>query len=111
MNEKNTLACLNALAHETRLDVFRLLVKVGQSGMAAGDIARQLKTQPSTLSTHLAQLTRAGLTLSERSGRVISYRVNFNTMAAMLSWLLKDCCRHDQSVCKPLLKVLSQHQP
>ena len=75
---------LAALAHEGRLAVFRLLVIAGPDGLAAGEIARKLATQPNTMSAQLLILSNAGLVRAHREGRSIIYAVDFEAMAAML---------------------------
>lgn len=97
---------LSALSQETRLGVFRLLVRGGQGGMAAGDIARQLEIPHNTLSTHLTVLTNAGLLQSRRESRSIIYSVNFEGTRNMLSFLLEDCCQGQPEFCEPVLDQL-----
>mgnify|MGYP001271659035 FL=1 len=83
---------LAALAQETRLSVFRLLVEQGPGGMPAGQIAERLGISPATLSFHLKELTHAGLTLSRQEGRYVIYSANFKAMDDLLSFLTKNCC-------------------
>ena len=83
---------LSALAQETRLEVYRLLVKAGPGGMRAGDIARRLKVLPATLSFHLAHLARCGLIRSRQQGRFVIYSTDFPVMEALLAFLTDDCC-------------------
>ncbi len=90
---------LGALAHETRLAVFRLLVGHGQNGLAAGDIARRLEVAPSTLSHHLGLLERAGLVRAWRVQRHILYAVDFEGTRALLSFLTEDCCGGRPELC------------
>jgi len=94
---------LGALSQETRLGVFRLLVRNGPEGLPAGDIARALSIPHNTLSTHLAILTRAGLACSRREGRSIIYSVDFEGTRDLLSFLMEDCCQGHPDVCGPLL--------
>lgn len=84
---------LAALAHETRLQVFRLLVRAGQEGVPAGDIAAALAVPSPTLSFHLAQLDRARLVASRREGRSIIYTVRFDAIGKLLTFLMEDCCQ------------------
>jgi DNA-binding transcriptional ArsR family regulator len=95
---------LAALAQESRLKVFRLLVRQGPSGMAAGDIARTLGVPPNTLSSHLAVLSRAGLIASRKEGRSIIYTMDVGGTRALLSFLVEDCCRAERNVCEPLIQ-------
>ncbi|WP_367198476.1 ArsR/SmtB family transcription factor [Amorphus sp. 3PC139-8] len=92
---------LGALAHETRLSVFRLLVKAEPDGLAAGAIAETLDVRANTLSTHLALLVRSGLAKAEREGRSIRYRVDLDRMRALLVYLMADCCAGHPEVCLP----------
>ena len=83
---------LSALAQESRLNVFRLLVKAGPNGMAAGEIARKLDIPSNTLSAQLLLLSTAGLTKARREGRWIIYAANFEAMTELLIYLTEDCC-------------------
>ena len=87
-----------ALAQETRLAAFRLLVRAGPAGLPAGEIARALETAPSTLSTHLGLLQRARLVSSERRSRQIVYRADFAGAGALMRFLMKDCCKGHPAV-------------
>ena len=94
---------LGALAHETRLAVFRLLVKAGPEGMIAGAIAEHLGVPPSTLSHHLATLERAGLIQSERESRLIHYRADYPAMRRLLMFMMQDCCQGAPEMCEDLI--------
>lgn len=94
---------LGALAHETRLAVFRALVKAGPDGMIAGAIADHCGVPPSTMSHHLATLERAGLVASERESRVIHYRADYAAMRRLLTFLMQDCCGGVPEMCGDLL--------
>jgi DNA-binding transcriptional ArsR family regulator len=107
METNQAVATLSALALETRLDIFRLLVRAEPEGLPAGDIARALKVQPNTLSTHLAILSRAGLLQSERDGRSIIYRVQLDRLRTLVLFLLQDCCGGNAELCAPILAELS----
>lgn len=93
------VAALSALGHDTRLAVFRLLVKAGPDGLPAGRIAEELAVAPSTLSAHLAQLERAGLLRSARAERRILYAVDFIGTRRLLAFLLDDCCQGQPELC------------
>lgn len=93
------IEALAALAQETRLDVFRLLVRAGPDGMAAGAIADELKVSRATLSFHLSQLERAGLLRSTRRGRSIIYAADFEGMRGLLGFLSEDCCAGRPEIC------------
>jgi DNA-binding transcriptional ArsR family regulator len=93
---------LAALAQETRLAVYRLLVQQGPSGMAAGEIAAQLDLAPATLSFHLKELAHAGLVRARQSGRFIFYAADFDAMNALLAFLTENCCAADCGpACEP----------
>jgi len=111
MKSKDAVLGLSALAHEGRLAAFRLLVKAGPNGIAAGEIAERLKTPPSSLSSNLMLLANAGLVTSERDGRSIIYRADFSAMQRLLSFLIADCCNGAPEVCAPLADVLSNCSP
>ncbi|MGH7117930.1 MAG: ArsR/SmtB family transcription factor [Acetobacteraceae bacterium] len=99
MKEKQALSCLAALAHETRLAVFRLLVRQGPSGMPAGEIAQRLAVPPPTLSFHLKELERAGLLRATRRHRKILYATDFAGTRALLDFLMRDCCQGHPDLC------------
>mgnify|MGYP002780190903 CR=1 FL=1 len=98
---------LGALAHETRLGVFRGLVKAGPNGMIAGAIAEHCGVPPSTMSHHLATLERAGLVQSERESRLIHYRADFAGMRRLLAFLMEDCCQGIPEMCSDLVSGLA----
>ena len=92
MEMKSTIQALAALAQESRLAIFRLLVVAGPDGMPVGKIAEQLNLANATLSFHLKELTNAGLTTATPNGRSIIYSANFNTMTELLDYLTENCC-------------------
>ena len=94
---------LGALAHETRLSVFRMLVQAGPDGLIAGAIADKATVPPSTMSHHLATLERAGLVQSERESRLIHYRADYAGMRRLLAFLMQDCCQGAPEMCADLL--------
>ncbi|MDO7835079.1 metalloregulator ArsR/SmtB family transcription factor [Sphingobium sp. HBC34] len=97
---------LGALAHETRLSVFRMLVKAGPEGMIAGAIAEHQAVPPSTMSHHLAILERAGIVQSERESRLIHYRADYPAMRRLLMFLIQDCCQGVPEMCGDLIAAL-----
>ena len=99
---------LSALAHEGRLSVFRLLVRSGPGGMAAGDIARKLEVLPYTLSSSLAVLSGAGLINSRREGRSIIYTADYTRMGKLLGFLLEDCCNGNAEICAPVAEIANR---
>ena len=107
MDKSDAIEALHALAQETRLGVFRLLVKRGADGMAAGDIADALGVRQNTMSANLAVLARAGMIRSEREGRVIRYFAEFDGMRALLAFLMEDCCGGRPELCKPVLDEIA----
>lgn len=96
---------LQALGHETRLAVFRMLVRAGPGGLMAGAIAQGCGVPPSTMSHHLANLERAGLAASTRESRVIRYRADYTGMRRLLAFLMEDCCAGDPLLCGDLVEL------
>lgn len=92
MEIKATIQALAALAQESRLAIFRLLVVAGADGLPVGKIAEQLNLANATLSFHLKELTNADLTTATPNGRSIIYSANFNTMTELLDYLTENCC-------------------
>lgn len=99
---------LSALAQDSRLSVFRLLVKAGRDGMAAGDVARNLGIPANTLSAQFAVLANAGLVTSRREGRSILYAADYGGMSDLLLFLMEDCCQGRPEVCAPLADAASR---
>jgi len=92
MNIATAVGALGALAQETRLQAYRLLVEAGPDGRSAGDLARALDVQASTLSFHLAQLLQAGLVTQRRESRRIIYAADFARMNGLMAFLSENCC-------------------
>lgn len=92
VENKKAIDALSALAHETRLKVFRLLVEAGPEGLAAGAIGEKLDLPPATLSFHLAHLARAGLARTRQDGRFIIYSADFQSMNDLVGFLTENCC-------------------
>lgn len=93
---------LGALAHETRLSVFRLLVRRGGLGLPAGEIAARVEISPPNASFHLAELARVGLVNARREGRSIIYSVDFSSIASLLDYLRENCCAEERTEVVPL---------
>jgi DNA-binding transcriptional ArsR family regulator len=92
METQKVITALGALAQETRLAIFRLLVETGPGGLAVGAIAEKLGLANATLSFHLKELTGAGLTVASPNGRSIIYSANFSTMIGLVEYLSENCC-------------------
>ncbi|SOF00177.1 transcriptional regulator, ArsR family [Burkholderia sp. OK233] len=92
MDSNRVVRALGALAHESRLAIFRLLVIAGPDGMAAGEIAQQLALSPSSLSFHLKDLSHAELVTPRQDGRFIIYSANFDAMTGLIGFLTENCC-------------------
>lgn len=104
----DVIAALGALAQESRLDVFRLLVQAGPEGLSAGHIAEKLGVPSATLSFHLNQLRHAGLVTYRRQGRSLIYVAEYDAMTDLLGYLTENCCRGEVdphacgfAVCEP----------
>jgi len=107
MEIENAILSLGALAQETRLAIYRRLVKSGVRGMAAGKLADEMGVPAATLSFHLKELSHAGLVSSTRNGRSIIYTPNFNTMSGLIQFLTENCCQDDQ--CCPPQQASKEH--
>jgi ArsR family transcriptional regulator len=99
MEKKSAIAALAALAQDTRLDVFRLLVQAGTEGLPPGQISERLDLPSATLSFHLNQLRHAGLVTFQREGRSLIYVAEYTTMNGLLAYLTENCCQGDPSAC------------
>ena len=95
---------LAALAQESRLSIFRLLVQAGKKGVAAGALGEKLGIPPATLSFHLKTLTHAKLIKSRIEGRFVIYSANFSEMDRLISYLTEHCCAGDAAQCAPIRK-------
>ena len=111
MEMETAIKRLSAIAQDARLEVFRLLVKAGPEGMAAGDIARTLTVAANTLSAQLLVLSNAGLIRARREGRSIIYAVNYDAMRDLLVFLTEDCCAGRAEMCAPLAGIASRCCP
>lgn len=92
MQAAAAINALGALAQEHRLALFKLLVQAGESGMAAGSLADELKIPNSSLSFHLAHLARSGLVKQRRDGRSLIYSADFGAMDRLIAYLMENCC-------------------
>jgi ArsR family transcriptional regulator len=89
---REAVTALAALAQETRLAIFRLLVQAGPEGIAVGDIGERLGVPGATLSFHLKELAHAQLVLARQAGRFIYYSANYGAMNALIDYLTRNCC-------------------
>jgi ArsR family transcriptional regulator, arsenate/arsenite/antimonite-responsive transcriptional repressor len=105
MELKQAVAALGALAQETRLSIFLLLVEAGPQGVAAGRLAESLDVPPATLSFHLKELSHSGLISSRQDGRFIHYAVDFEHMAALMTYLTQNCCRGMPQECLSVMET------
>lgn len=105
METVDAVKSLSALAQDARLEIFRLLVKAGPEGLAAGEIARSLDTAPNTTSAQLLVLSNARLIRSRREGRSIIYSIDFAAMSDLLVFLTRDCCGGRAEICAPLASI------
>jgi ArsR family transcriptional regulator len=103
MDAGQVIAALNALAHETRLKLFRMLVERGPDGLPAGTIAQKLETPPSSLTFHLQQMVAAGLIVQRRVSRQLFYSADFTVMNGLVGYLTENCCGGQSCapVCSP----------
>ncbi|MCF2903395.1 metalloregulator ArsR/SmtB family transcription factor [Octadecabacter sp. CECT 8868] len=100
MDQANAIEAFSALAHPSRLDAFRLLVRAGPKGLPAMEISRQLGAKPSTLSGHLSILKRAGVLTATRHQREIHYAANLANINELVQFLIADCCSGQLDDCK-----------
>ena len=92
MEIKKAVSALSALAHEHRLELYRLLVQRGPAGLSAGALAQRLEVPPSSLTFHLQQLHHAGLVTQRRVGRQLIYAAEYTTMNALMAYMTENCC-------------------
>ncbi|MGR4893516.1 ArsR/SmtB family transcription factor [Sphingopyxis sp. LARHCG72] len=107
MNIDSALRALAALAHPTRLEAFRLLVRHEPEGLSTGELVDASGLTQSTFSTHLAVLAKAGLVKSEKLGRQQIQRADIDTLRELMLFLAKDCCQGRPELCEPLLAELT----
>ena len=101
METKTAVTALAALAQETRLAAYRVLVAAGEAGLPAGEIATQLGVPPATLSFHLKELAHAGLVSSRSEGRFVIYAADYGAMAGLIAYLSEECCGGQPELCLP----------
>lgn len=98
----DAVTAMSALAHEGRLDLFRRLIRAGQTGMAVGELVDACQQNFSTVSAQLLTLSNAGLVGKNREGRSIIYFANYDAMRNLMSFLMKDCCQGNAQIISPL---------
>ena len=111
MKKQVAVEALKALAHDTRLAAYRLLVQAGPDGLAVGEISDRLQLPPPTLTSHLNVLRRAGLVRDVREGRSIRCRADYARMNALLGFLTENCCGGDTTSCAPLRTPQPKRSP
>jgi len=107
MDKSHALNALSALGQDTRLDAFRLLVRAGAAGLAAGEIAEALGVRQNTLSNNLSILLAAGLVRNEREGRSVRYFTDFDGVRGLLGFLMEDCCAGRPELCQPVIDKIA----
>jgi ArsR family transcriptional regulator len=108
MNTDETVKALGALAHHSRLAIFRMLIERGPEGLPAGEIAERLGIAPSSLTFHTQQLLHAGLVTQRRLSRQIIYAADFMAMNGLVAFLTENCCGRDNAACVPACNPASQ---
>lgn len=103
MDESEALSAFGALGQETRLGVFRLLVKAGPEGMLSGEIGTALGVRQNTMSANLAVLARSRLVSNRRDGRTVRYFADMDGVRELLAYLMEDCCGGRHEVCQPVI--------
>jgi DNA-binding transcriptional ArsR family regulator len=101
MKKSDAVAALAALAQDSRLDVFRLLVEAGPQGLPAGSVAGALKLAPNALTFHFDRLRDAGLVTVRREGRSMIYAARYDTMKGLIAYLTDNCCQGHPEECAP----------
>ncbi len=101
MDGATAVNSLGALAQQSRLAIFRLLVEAGREGLSVGEIGADLRIAPATLSFHLKELANAGLVASRQEGRYIYYSASYERMNALVAYLTENCCGRGKSRCAP----------
>lgn len=110
MEESSVIAALSALAQESRLAVFRLLVQQGPEGLPAGEIGQSLGIRANALSFHLTRLKYAGLVTARRNGRQIIYAVDYAATQSLMGYLSESCCQESPEGCSPACPPIRPRQ-
>ena len=104
MDKKAVITALGALAQESRLDIFRLLVETGPDGLMMGAIGEKLGLPHATLSFHLDKLKQAGLIVGAREGRTLTYSANYDALVGSIRYLTENCCKDPDMSCRVIIK-------
>jgi DNA-binding transcriptional ArsR family regulator len=104
MDNGQAVRALAALAHDTRLALFRMLVERGPEGLSAGVIAERLGIPPSSLTFHVQHLHRAGLITQRRLSRQLIYAADFSAMNGLVGFLTENCCGRGANICAPVCR-------
>jgi len=107
MDKNRALTAFSALSQSTRLDVFRLLMRAGEKGMAAGEISEALGVKQNTMSANLSVLHQAGLVRNTRQGRSIRYFADLKGVRGLLAFLMEECCGGRPEQCTPLIDEIA----
>ena len=107
MESNQAVSSFSALSQQTRLDVFRLLIKAGADGVLAGELAEQLDVRQNTMSANLTVLLNAGLVRNERQGRTVRYFADFDAVRGLLAFLMEDCCGGRPELCQPIIDEIA----
>lgn len=105
MDQRQALLVFSALSQETRLQVVRILVIAGPTGMAAGALADRLNISPSNISFHLKELEHSGLITGQRRSRSIIYAASYGALGGLIRFLMEDCCAGHPEICAPMTNV------
>lgn len=103
----NAVATFSALSQQTRLEVFRLLIKAGANGLLAGELGERLDVKQNTMSANLTVLLNAGLVRNEREGRSIRYYADFDAVRGLLAFLMEECCGGRADLCQPIIDEIA----
>lgn len=107
MDKQAAMQALAALGQETRLDIFRLLVRAGGEGVPAGAVAERLQAVQNTTSAHLKVLAQSGLIRARREGRSVHYAADMTGFRDLLAFLMEDCCNGSPELCRPVIDAVT----
>jgi ArsR family transcriptional regulator len=113
MKTKPMVTALAALAHDSRLAIFRVLVQAGPAGLSAGKIGEAIGVSPSSVSFHMKELAHADMVTSHQEGRFVIYAANFATMNTLLAFLTENCCGGNPCapICSPACPTIDERSP